>query len=95
MEHECRRREDQLTAATAPTSYVDSPLPRSPGKPYHLWIRGRAEGNVYSNDSVFVQFSNSVTSCGHATLRFGTTSAAEYNLEDCSGCGISGMGLAG
>jgi hypothetical protein len=24
--------------------------------------------------------------------RIGTTSAAEYNLEDCSGCGLSGWG---
>ena len=55
-------------------------------------MRGRAEGNVYSNDSVFVQFSNAVTSSGSATLRIGTTSAAEYNLEDCSGCGIAGWG---
>jgi regulation of enolase protein 1 (concanavalin A-like superfamily) len=33
-----------------------------------------------------------VTSTNAATLRIGTTSAAEYNLEDCSGCGLSGWG---
>ena len=72
-----------------------SPSPPSPGKPYHLWIRGRADGNVYTNDSAFVQFSNSVTSTGAATMRIGTTSAAEYNLENCNGCGSVRMGLAG
>jgi hypothetical protein len=41
---------------------------------------------------VFVQFSGSVTSGGSATWRLGTTSATEVNLEDCSGCGISGWG---
>jgi phosphatidylserine/phosphatidylglycerophosphate/cardiolipin synthase-like enzyme/regulation of enolase protein 1 (concanavalin A-like superfamily) len=80
------------TAPTAPASYVDFTFTASPGTAYHLWIRGRAEGNVYTNDSVFVQFSNSVTSDGTPTLRYGTMSAAEYNLEDCSGCGLSGWG---
>jgi hypothetical protein len=80
------------TAASSPGSYVQFTFSAVAGKPYHLWIRGRAEGNVYTNDSVFVQFSNSVTSTGSATMRIGTTSAAAYNLEDCSGCGLSGWG---
>ena len=29
---------------------------------------------------------------GTATWRIGTTSATEYNLEDCSGCGLSAWG---
>jgi hypothetical protein len=55
-------------------------------------MRGRAENDTYTNDSVFVQFSNAVTSSGSATYRIGTTSATEYNLEDCSGCGLNGWG---
>ena len=39
---------------------------------------------------MFVQFSGSVTSSGSSTWRIGTTSASEWNLEDCSGCGLSG-----
>ena len=80
------------TAASNPASYVQFTFNAVAGKPYHLWIRGRGENNVYTNDSVFVQFSNAVTSAGAATMRIGTTSAAEYNLEDCSGCGLSGWG---
>jgi endonuclease/exonuclease/phosphatase family metal-dependent hydrolase len=41
---------------------------------------------------VFVQFSGSVNSSGSAVYRTGTTNALEVNLEDCSGCGVSGWG---
>ena len=80
------------TALAAPGSYVQLTFSAVAGRAYHLWMRGRAEGNVYTNDSVFVQFSGSVTSTGAPTLRIGTTSAAEYNLENCNGCGLSGWG---
>ena len=80
------------TASSSPSSYVQFTFNAVAGKAYHLWIRGRAEGNVYTNDSAFVQFSNSVTSTGGATMRIGTTSSAEYNLENCNGCGVSGWG---
>jgi hypothetical protein len=53
----------------------------------------RAEGNHYANDSVHVQFSDSVTSGGSPIYRIGTMSSAEVNLEDCgSGCSIAGWG---
>lgn len=83
----------KITAASAsPGSYAELTFHAVAGQPYHFWMRGRADGNVYTNDSVFVQFSNAVTSAGVPTFRIGTTSAAEYNLEDCSGCGLSGWG---
>ncbi len=80
------------TALTAPASYAEFTFTPVAGQPYRLWMRGRAENNSYSNDSVFVQFSNAVTATGTATYRIGTTSATEYNLEDCSGCGLNGWG---
>ncbi len=80
------------TALAAPASYVDFTFNAVAGQSYHLWMRGRADSNTYTNDSVFVQFSNSVTSSGTPINRIGTTAAAEYNLEDCSGCGLSGWG---
>ena len=55
-------------------------------------MRGKADSNNWANDSVFVQFDASVDANGAAMWRIGTTSAAEYNLEDCSGCGLSGWG---
>jgi endonuclease/exonuclease/phosphatase family metal-dependent hydrolase len=78
------------TASTSPGNYFEIKFPATAGTPYRLWIHGKADGNSYSNDSVFVQFSGSVTASGGSTYRIGTTSAAEVNLEDCSGCGLSG-----
>jgi hypothetical protein len=41
---------------------------------------------------VFVQFSDASDSAGHAVYRMGTTSGLAVNLEECSGCGVSGWG---
>lgn len=81
-----------LSPSANPSNYVTFTFEAVAGQPYRLWMRGRADNNVYTNDSVFVQFSNSTTSSGTPTFRIGTTSAAEYNLEDCSGCGLAGWG---
>jgi acid phosphatase type 7 len=75
-----------------PTKYFEMTFDAEGGVPYRLWMRGKAESNHYFNDSVFVQFSDSVTSGGEATFRIGSPSATTYNLEDCGGCGLSGWG---
>ena len=62
------------------------------GVDYRIWIRSRAQNDFWGNDSVFIQFSDSVNGSGAPVFRIGTTSAAEMNLEDCSGCGLSGWG---
>jgi endonuclease/exonuclease/phosphatase family metal-dependent hydrolase len=83
----------KLAAALAnPTSYFDVVFNASSGTPYRLWIRSKAQNNSPYNDSVFVQFSGSVDSGGAAVYRIGTTAATPINLEDCSGCGLSGWG---
>lgn len=81
-----------VTPASSPASFVEFTFNGIAGQPYRLWMRGRGEGNVALNDSAFVQFSGSVTSTGTPTFRIGTTSATDYNLEDCSGCGLSEWG---
>jgi hypothetical protein len=78
--------------AASPANYFEVTFNAEAGKAYRLWIRGKAQNNSWGNDSVFVQFSGAVTSSGTARWRIGTTSATEWNLEDCSGCGISGWG---
>jgi hypothetical protein len=80
------------TPLAAPASYVELTFRADAGKPYRLWIRARADSNSYGNDSVHVQFSDSVNSSGAAAWRIGSTSGVEYNLEQCSGCGLSGWG---
>jgi phosphatidylserine/phosphatidylglycerophosphate/cardiolipin synthase-like enzyme len=76
----------------SPANYFELTFTAEAGKAYRLWIRGKAQNNYWGNDSVFVQFSGSMTSGGSARWRIGTASATEWNLEDCSGCGLSGWG---
>ena len=81
----------KLAAALAsPIHYFEMTFDATAGVPYRLWFHAKAESNYWGNDSVFVQFAGSVTSAGAATWRIGTTSAADMNLEECSGCGLNG-----
>ena len=82
----------QLAAVASPASYVEVTFNAEAGRPYRLWLRGRAEGNAWSNDSVYVQFSGSVTETRIPVWRIGSTSATWVSIEDCSGCGLSGWG---
>ena len=79
-----------VTALAAPADYFEMTFTAVAGVPYHLWIHGKADNDYWANDSVFAQFSGSVTSSGTAIYRIGTTSAADVNLEECSSCGVSG-----
>ena len=79
-----------VTALAAPANYFEMTFSAVAGVPYHLWIHGKADNDYWANDSVFVQFSGSVTSSGAGIYRIGTTSAADVNLEECSGCGVYG-----
>jgi hypothetical protein len=81
-----------VTAHDAPASYAELTFTAEAGRPYRLWLRGRAERNYWGNDSVHLQFSNAVDGAGNAAYRIGTSGSAVVNLEDCSGCGISGWG---
>jgi hypothetical protein len=75
-----------------PSSYFEVSFTALANTAYRLWIRGKAENDDWANDSVFAQFSGSVDVSGAAQFRIGTTSATTINLEDCSGCGLSGWG---
>jgi hypothetical protein len=80
------------TAAAQPANYFEVTFDAAAGVPYRLWIRGKADNDRWANDSVFAQFDRSMNASGAAQFRIGTTGAAEVNLEDCSGCGLSGWG---
>jgi phosphatidylserine/phosphatidylglycerophosphate/cardiolipin synthase-like enzyme len=80
------------TALAAPTQYFELTFNALAGRPYHLWIRGKATSNSWKNDSVHVQFSGSVTSTGVATYRIATTSSAGVTIEDCNSCGLANWG---
>jgi hypothetical protein len=75
-----------------PGSYFELSFNAEAGTAYRLWVRGRAQDDSPYNDSIFVQFSDSVSDMGAAVNRIGTTSAEVINLEDCFACGLSGWG---
>jgi endonuclease/exonuclease/phosphatase family metal-dependent hydrolase len=78
------------SALSSPSNYFELSFNAVAGVGYRLWMRGRADSDDWDNDSVYVQFSGSVTASGSSTWRIGTTSGMAWNLEDCSGCGLSG-----
>ncbi len=81
----------KLSAPLAsPSNYFELTFTATVGVGYRLWLYGKADKDYWGNDSVFVQFSGSVTPSGSSTWRIGTTSATEINLEECSGCGLRG-----
>jgi phosphatidylserine/phosphatidylglycerophosphate/cardiolipin synthase-like enzyme len=81
-----------VDALAAPASYAELQFVAAAQRPYRLWVRGRASGNYWGNDSIHVQFSDSIDADGSPFLRIGTTGSAVINLEDCSGCGLHNWG---
>jgi hypothetical protein len=80
------------TASASPSTYFELQFEAQAGVPYHLWLRMKADGNSWMNDSVFVQFSDSVSATGQPVWRIGSTDATMVSLEDCVGCGEDGWG---
>jgi hypothetical protein len=75
-----------------PANYVEFTVHPDPTKSYKLWLRLKAEGNNWANDSVFVQFEGAVDASGHAAYPIGSASGLAVNLEECLNCGVSGWG---
>ena len=85
----------KIAAALAnPANYFELKFTAKAKTGYRLWIRGRAKNDSYLNDSVYVQFSGSVTATGMPAYGIGTTAALIVIIEDCSGCGLHGWGWA-
>ena len=76
----------------SPAQFFELTFAADAGTPYRLWMRARAEDDAWSNDSVFVQFSDTVDAAGSSIFRIGTTSATTVNLEDDNNAGVSGWG---
>lgn len=83
-----------IQALSQPTDYFDLTFEAAAGVPYRLWIRGRAESNLWTNDSAFVQFSNTVSVSGAPIWRIGSTDATVVSVEDGANAGLSGWGWA-
>jgi hypothetical protein len=80
------------TPLAAPADYFEATFQAEAGVAYRLWLRLRATADSKWNESVWVQFSAAVTSGGTPLWPIHSTSALLVNLENCSGCGVSGWG---
>ncbi len=69
-------------ALASPANYFEQTFTAEAGVAYHLWVRLRAQGNSPGNDSIHLQFSDSLNASMAATYRLGTTSSAEVVLQD-------------
>lgn len=76
----------------SPSQYFDISFNADGGKPYRLWLRLKADANNWANDSVWVQFSDTVNTSGSGVYRIGTASGTSVNLEEGSGVGVAGWG---
>ena len=65
-----------------------------PTQVYKLWLRLKADNNSWSNDSIWIQFSDAADLGGAPQYQIGSTSGLAINLEECLNCGVSGWGWA-
>jgi hypothetical protein len=79
------------TAASSPASYFELSFNPRAGKDYRIWLRSAADNDDFTNDSVWLQFNNSVIG-GQPIYRIGSTSGLDYALQNCSGAPIAGPG---
>jgi hypothetical protein len=83
----------KVTAPVAdPQDFFDLWFLADPTQTYKLWVRGKAQNDLWSNDSAWVQFEHSLNAAGAPAYRIGTADALPFNLEECANCGVSGWG---
>jgi hypothetical protein len=82
----------RTAALAAPLHFFELTFEAEARKPYRLWLRAKAEKDSYLNDSVYVQFNQSVDAVGAPMWRIGTISGTPVVLEDAGGAGVSGWG---
>jgi hypothetical protein len=80
-----------VRALAVPANYLDMTFDAAAAIPYHVWVRLRAGANSTANDSVHLQFSDSLDANRQPFARIDTTSSAEFVLQD----GSSGLPPAG
>ena len=79
-----------ITAAAAPANFIELTFNAEAGRPYRLWIRGKAEGDTWENDSAHIQFSGTVDAQGNPVYRIGTTREAfsPFHRKHCWPLGV-------
>lgn len=80
---------------SSPADYFEASFTAQAWVKYRIWVRARATNNSKWNESVWLQFGDSLDASGDAAYRIGTANGLLFNLESCSGCGVSGWGWTG
>jgi FG-GAP-like repeat/Bacterial Ig domain len=87
--HDANSGAPKVTQPSAePADSLTIPFLADPNLTYKLWVRLKADGNSWANDSVWVQFSGAAP----APYTTGTTTGLSVSLEECLNCGVSGWG---
>ncbi|GEM_PF-766724 len=87
------KNEPKITQASAqPKDFIEAKFNAKANTLYHIWLRMEAQNNYYGNDSVHVQFTDSLNDRGEPAYRIGTTGSLEIVLEEGQNAGISGWG---
>jgi Bacterial Ig domain len=68
-------------ALASPVNYFEATISANAGIPYHVWVRMRAQRDSTLNDSIHMQFNDSVTDAGSPAARIGTTDSTEFVLQ--------------
>ena len=76
----------------APEHFAEWTFDATANTNYRVWLRLRGAGDSKWNESVWVQFSDAVNAAGSRLYPVATTEGLLVNLENCSGCGVSGWG---
>ena len=77
----------------APADYVEFTFVAPAATPYHVWLRMRATANSKFNDSLYLQFSDAVSTAGVPLYAIGTTSGLVANLAtDAAAKSLNGWG---
>ncbi len=76
----------------SPANYFEATFNAVAGTRYRVWLRIHAINDSKLNDSVFVQFSDSVDGSSNAVYRIGTTAGLNVNLWTCATCQSFGWG---
>jgi len=84
-------------AAVSPANYFEKTFTAQAHVPYHLWIRLKALNNVYTNDSIHVQFSDAVDASARPIYRIASSGAgnsAQVVLQESDNGIVRGWGWA-
>jgi len=68
-------------ALPSPPNMFEMTFDATAGIAYHIWVRLRSQNNSTSNDSIHLQFTDSVDSSGSPAMQIGTASSAEVILQ--------------